>query len=475
MVRRSAASAPARSKGETRAGNFKAETGRGRRCAPGRPMLISRHSRFGRFISRLRRKNSRFRAQWEFAYKSLSSLAFLRRIGPFGTTIGEIPGYFPGSREFAGCHGRLVRRRGAVYSRPPVPHRGCQERSRCQQPIAMTEGRLKYFGWGREGEGLTDAEEAAALDRYRRLFRVDRFDEVAPPAFSQIRLRPPRIVPPASLARLCSAEPYDRTAHTYGKSFSDYARGLAGRYDAAPDVVAYPRSEADIAAVIDWAGGAQAALIPFGAGSSVVGGVEARLEGTGCKAAVSLDLRHLDRVLEVDRSSRAARIQGRRLRSGARSPAQAARADPAAFSAELRIFDLGRLDRDPVRRPFRQPLHPHRRSCRKPAHGHAQGSDRDPPAARIGRRTQPRPSAYRLGRHPRRHHRGVDAAPGPAALSRRRRRPLCRFLRRRARGQGDRPGRPLPGELPHPRSAGGAQHRGRRRQRRDHGAGLRIG
>ena len=64
----------------------------------------------------------------------------------------------------------------------------------------MAEGRLKHFGWGREGEGLTDAEEAAALDRYRRLFRVDRFDEVAPPALSEIRLRPPRIAPPAALA-----------------------------------------------------------------------------------------------------------------------------------------------------------------------------------------------------------------------------------------------------------------------------------
>jgi alkyldihydroxyacetonephosphate synthase len=174
----------------------------------------------------------------------------------------------------------------------------------------MAEGRLKHFGWGREGEGLTVAEEAAALDRYRRLFRVDRFDEVTPPAFSDIRLRPPRIVPPGALARYCSTEAYDRAAHTYGKSFADYARGLAGHYDAAPDVVAFPRSEAEIAAIIDWAGGAQAALIPFGAGSSVVGGVEARLEGTGCKAAVTLDLRHFDRVIEVDRGSRAARIQG---------------------------------------------------------------------------------------------------------------------------------------------------------------------
>jgi alkyldihydroxyacetonephosphate synthase len=174
----------------------------------------------------------------------------------------------------------------------------------------MAEGRLKHFGWGREGEGLTDAEETAALDRYRRLFRVDRFDEVAPPALSEIQLRPPRIVAPAALARCCSSAAYDRAAHTYGKSFADYARGLVGRYDVAPDVVAFPRSEAEIAAVIDWAGGAAAAVIPFGAGSSVVGGVEARIDGTGCKAAVTLDLRHFDRVLEVDRSSRAARIQG---------------------------------------------------------------------------------------------------------------------------------------------------------------------
>ncbi len=172
-----------------------------------------------------------------------------------------------------------------------------------------TEGRLKHFGWGREGEGMTSAEENAALDRYRRLFGEEGFDETAPPALADIRLRASRIAPPSSLAGLCSSEPYDRAAHTYGKSFRDYARGLLGDYDAAPDIVAYPRNEAEIAAVIDWAGGEDAAVIPFGAGSSVVGGVEARIEDTGKKAAVSLDLRRLDRVLEIDRASRAARIE----------------------------------------------------------------------------------------------------------------------------------------------------------------------
>src|SRR5215469_9590076 len=126
----------------------------------------------------------------------------------------------------------------------------------------MTEGRLKHFGWGREGDGLAAAEVAAALGRYRSLFDVESFAEVAPPPLSEIELRPPRLAPPAALASCCSSGTYDRAAHTYGKSFSDYARGLVGRYDNAPDVVAYPRNETEVAAVLDWAGGAQAALIP---------------------------------------------------------------------------------------------------------------------------------------------------------------------------------------------------------------------
>ena len=83
----------------------------------------------------------------------------------------------------------------------------------------------------------------------------------------------------------------------------------------APDLVALPKSEADIEAVLDWASGAKVAVIPFGGGSSVVGGVEP-VVGDGYAGAVSLDMRHFDRVLEVDATSRAARIQG-----GIRGPA----------------------------------------------------------------------------------------------------------------------------------------------------------
>ncbi|HJU17611.1 MAG TPA: FAD-binding oxidoreductase, partial [Stellaceae bacterium] len=173
----------------------------------------------------------------------------------------------------------------------------------------MAERRLKVFGWGREGEGLSPEEEARTLDRYRRRFARDRFDERAPPSLDALNLRPPRLAPPAALAACCSSETYDRAAHTHGKSFCDYARALAGDYDDAPDLVAYPQSEAEAAAVLDWAGGSQAAVIPFGAGSSVVGGITPRIVPGRHKGAVSLDLRHLDRVTAIDHTSRAARIE----------------------------------------------------------------------------------------------------------------------------------------------------------------------
>ena len=69
----------------------------------------------------------------------------------------------------------------------------------------------------------------------------------------------------------------------------------------APDVVAYPRNEAEISAVMDWTSAVGASLTPFGGGSSVCGGVEPRVDGIKHKAAVTLDLRNLAKVVEVDR------------------------------------------------------------------------------------------------------------------------------------------------------------------------------
>ena len=172
----------------------------------------------------------------------------------------------------------------------------------------MMQPRLKHFGWGREGEGLTADEEAFVLSRIEQRFSPPAEQQAKAPRLEDIELAPPRLEPPASLS-FCSTARYDRAAHTHGKSFPDYVRGLAGDYTSAPDVVAYPRTEDEVATVLDWAGGAQASVTPFGGGSSVVGGVEPQRDPARHKAAVTVDLRELGRVLEVDKTSRAARIE----------------------------------------------------------------------------------------------------------------------------------------------------------------------
>ncbi|MGH6716032.1 MAG: FAD-binding oxidoreductase, partial [Bradyrhizobium sp.] len=187
----------------------------------------------------------------------------------------------------------------------------------------MDGARLKHYGWGREGEGMTAEEQAFVLGRYRAKFSCDTFDTIPVPRLDDLKLRAPRLVPPTSLAGFCSSERYDRAAHAYGKSYPDYVRAMLGDYDCAPDVVAYPRSEAEISAVMDWAGGAGASLTPFGGGSSVCGGVGPRVDAARYKAAVTLDLRRLSRVVEVDLLSRAALIEG-----GAFGPALEAQLKP---------------------------------------------------------------------------------------------------------------------------------------------------
>ena len=167
--------------------------------------------------------------------------------------------------------------------------------------------RLKHFGWGREGEGLSVEEEAFVLSRAEARFGTALQVSASAPVLDAIKLDIPRITAPASLA-FCTGDHYDRAAHTYGKAYPELVRGLAGDYAGAPDVVAYPRNESDVAAVLDWAGGADATVTPFGGGSSVCGGVEPkRFDHRG---AVTIDLRQMGKVIEVDKSSRAALIEG---------------------------------------------------------------------------------------------------------------------------------------------------------------------
>ncbi len=125
-------------------------------------------------------------------------------------------------------------------------------------------------------------------------------------ALDEVELRAPRLKVPDAFGELFTEEHYERVAHGLGKAYRDVVRGFRGEFENPPDLVAFPRDESEIEVVLSWAEAEGAAVIPFGGGTSVVGGVEGRL---GDRPFVSMDLRKLDRVLEVDAESLAARIQ----------------------------------------------------------------------------------------------------------------------------------------------------------------------
>ena len=172
----------------------------------------------------------------------------------------------------------------------------------------MTTRQRKFWGWGYEGEGPARDHQVAIGAMLASRFGFEPGQPASEPRIEEIELRASRVRPPSALSAIMSADPLDRAGHTYGKAYRDIVRGFRRDFRPAPDLVAHPRNEEDIARILDWCAGSRIAAIPYGGGSSVVGGVEARgLEDFA--GAVSIDLGALDRVLEIDRSSRAARIQ----------------------------------------------------------------------------------------------------------------------------------------------------------------------
>ncbi len=192
--------------------------------------------------------------------------------------------------------------------------------------------RRSWWGWGCVEEAATQAETRELVERAAQALPHHDFTDHEPPDPAHLELPAPRISAPASLSTLCSTDPTDRAGHARGKGFRDVVRNLQGRLDHVPDLVARPRAERDVIDLLDWCSQESIAVIPYGGGSSVVGGIEPRFDGP----AVTLDITAMNSVLDIDQTSRAAHIQagvhGPRLEAQLRPHGLTLRHFPQSFA-----------------------------------------------------------------------------------------------------------------------------------------------
>jgi len=183
--------------------------------------------------------------------------------------------------------------------------------------VTIAREALRWNGWGRLGESieLSGPREQALLAELGR--RLGRPLSRAPAPVELDALRPPPSkLAAATVAQLRAAcgddavrtSAFERVTHALGRSLPDLLRLRRGEIERFPEAVLYPADEGAVAAVLRIAADADLAVVPFGGGSSVVGGVEPR-SGPGQEGALALDTTRLDGLLRLDRESDTATFQ----------------------------------------------------------------------------------------------------------------------------------------------------------------------
>ncbi len=128
------------------------------------------------------------------------------------------------------------------------------------------------------------------------------------PSLASVALPAPRVAVPDSLRGFATDAREARVRHTYGRGYRDLVRGHRGDFSPAPDLVATPREESEIERCLAWATREGVAVVPYGGGTSVVGGVEAGPSDRRA-AVLCLSLEAMNAVLSIDPTNRLATAQ----------------------------------------------------------------------------------------------------------------------------------------------------------------------
>jgi alkyldihydroxyacetonephosphate synthase len=169
----------------------------------------------------------------------------------------------------------------------------------------------KWWGWGEEQRTfpLPHAEQFWArvsswLGELGVSQRIESLAEVALPP-SHLEAKALDSLRAASGAASFTTDSVDRAVHSLGKSYCDLVRIRRGEITHATDAVIYPETEEQVTTLLNAAAEREVAVIPFGGGTSVLGGVEP----LGAKPTVTLDLQRMNRMLRLDPLAATATIE----------------------------------------------------------------------------------------------------------------------------------------------------------------------
>jgi alkyldihydroxyacetonephosphate synthase len=171
----------------------------------------------------------------------------------------------------------------------------------------------KWWGWGFEDRSVPLESKPALLALLRQVLELPETDLLRVPDPATIRLPTPRLSD-AELAEFrkivgeegIAGSDRDRLTHGIGRSYRDLVRLRLGPIPPPPDLVVFPEADEDVRRLLEFCSEREVRVIPFGGGTSVVGGVEVV---DPSRPHVTIDLRRMRRVLAVDEMSLLATAQ----------------------------------------------------------------------------------------------------------------------------------------------------------------------
>eukprot|EP01084_Bolivina_argentea_P269859 458748_1 len=176
----------------------------------------------------------------------------------------------------------------------------------------MNDNKLSFWGWGEKIPPKLSSAVETSSSRFHRTFNIDPKKDLFPiPSLDNISLQSPRFkIDTNSKLKdiIISSNKKDRIQHTYGRSSKDYIRMIMEDYSIAPDYVAFPKTNKQIELILNYCTNNNIAVVTYGGGTSVVGGVETNLY-FAYNGVISIDLTTMNKIIIVNEMDQTITVQ----------------------------------------------------------------------------------------------------------------------------------------------------------------------